>query len=185
MIVGGSKLKTRSLSVNFHLRREPFFPDVCIVNRRLTNFLMKRVLLFLLPVIIVLLFSFSRPPAEGIRINITNLRSNNGHLLISLFKDCKGYPEKAELAVRRGKLVIKDNKAWVVFTGLPEGRYSAAILHDENDDQKMNKTGLGLPKEGYGFSNNVMGAFGPPSCSRASFDFTTGAYKEISIRTRY
>lgn len=143
---------------------------------------MPRLYLILL---IILHTSFHSAPAEGIRINITNLRSNNGHLLISLFKDCNGYPEKAEQAVRRGKLVIKDNKAWVVFTGLPTGRYAAAILHDENDDMKMNKTGLGLPKEGYGFSNNVMGAFGPPSCSRASFEYTTGSYKEISIRTRY
>ncbi|MBK7290922.1 MAG: DUF2141 domain-containing protein [Chitinophagaceae bacterium] len=39
---------------------------------------------------------------------------------------------------------------------------SIAILHDENDDGKMNSNFLGLPKEGYGFSNNVMGNFGPP-----------------------
>jgi uncharacterized protein (DUF2141 family) len=50
---------------------------------------------------------------------------------------------------------------------------------------KMNKSGFGLPKEGYGFSNNVMGAFGPPSYSRARFQYTSGSTLQIAIKTRY
>lgn len=122
---------------------------------------------------------------EGIRIDITRLRNNNGHVLISLFKDGNGYPDNGEKAVRKAKISIKDKTAWVVFTGLPAGKYAVAILHDENDDQQMNKTGLGLPKEGYGFSNNVMGAFGPPSFARAGFLYTGKELTKVSVRTRY
>ncbi len=123
---------------------------------------------------------------EGIVVSIDNLRSNKGHVLISLFKDGEGYPDETSKAVRKAKLVIKDEKAWVKFTGLSTGKYAIAILHDENDDQKMNKTFLGLPKEGYGFSNNVMGTFGPPSFSKASFIYnSTGSGTSIAIRTRY
>jgi uncharacterized protein (DUF2141 family) len=140
---------------------------------------------FLLLFTVSMLFSFFTIPEEGIRVNITNLRNNKGHVLISLFKDGNGYPDNAEKAVRKGKISIKDNRGWIVFTGLPSGSYAAAILHDENDDQQMNKTGLGLPKEGYGFSNNVMGAFGPPSYSRANFKYTANSSIQITIKTRY
>jgi len=130
-------------------------------------------------------FSFTRVPEEGIKVSVTNLRNNNGHVLISLFREGSGYPDEPEKAIRKGRVTIKDNKAWIIFTGIPAGSYAVAILHDENDDQRMNKTGLGLPKEGYGFSNNVMGAFGPPSYSRASFKFNSTSITQISIKTRY
>jgi uncharacterized protein (DUF2141 family) len=141
--------------------------------------------LLLLTTFFVHFSSFSPNAEEGIRINIINLRNNTGHVLISLFKDGAGYPNDAEKAIRKGKVIIKDKQAWIVFTGLPSGKYAAAILHDENDDQQMNKNGLGLPKEGYGFSNNVMGAFGPPSFSRASFQYTAAGYLPVSIKMRY
>jgi uncharacterized protein (DUF2141 family) len=131
------------------------------------------------------LLSFHAPD-EGIKISVTNLRNNKGHVLISLYRNGEGFPDNTEKAIRKAKLVIKDKVAWVLFTGLPTGKYAAAILHDENDDQKMNKTFLGLPKEGYGFSNNVMGTFGPPSFSKAAFNYNSGGNEvAVAIRTRY
>jgi uncharacterized protein (DUF2141 family) len=122
---------------------------------------------------------------EGIRVEISKLRNSNGHVLISLYRDGNGYPDDPEKAIRKARISIKNNTAWVVFTGLPAGEYAVAILHDENDDQKMNKTMLGLPNEGYGFSNNVMGTFGPPSFNRASFAYTAKNITVVDIKTRY
>lgn len=133
----------------------------------------------------LLLLSFSPIQQSGIRLTITNLRNNNGFVLVSLYKEGTGYPDKTELAFRRDKVAIYNQKAVLIFPDLPAGSYAIAILHDENNDQKMNKTALGLPKEGYGFSNNVMGAFGPPSYKRASFKYTGSGMTDVSIRTRY
>jgi uncharacterized protein (DUF2141 family) len=83
------------------------------------------------------------------------------------------------------QLEIKDNVALVSFSGLPAGNYAVVILHDENDDHKMNTNFFGIPKEGCGFSNNVMGTFGPPSFSRASFSFTGNSETQITIVARY
>lgn len=129
--------------------------------------------------------AFRKPAEEGIRISVINLRNEKGHVLVSLFRDGAGYPDDATKAFRKIKLEISGKKASVLFTGLPAGSYAVSILHDENDDQKLNKTNLGLPKEGYGFSNNVVGAFGPPSWSRASFAHKQGGLTEREIRTRY
>lgn len=129
--------------------------------------------------------AFRKPAEEGIRISVINLRNEKGHVLVSLFRDGAGYPDDATKAFRKIKLEISGKKASVLFTGLPAGSYAVSILHDENDDQKLNKTNLGLPKEGYGFSNNVVGAFGPPSWSRASFAHKQGGLTVREIRTRY
>jgi uncharacterized protein (DUF2141 family) len=131
-----------------------------------------------------LLFNNARTD-EGIKIIVTNLHTNNGHVLISLFKSDDGYPDNPDKAIRQGRLIIKDRKAWVIFTGLPAGKYAAAILHDENDDLKMNKNFFGLPKEGYGFSNNAMGTFGPPSFNKASFFHSNNITTEIFIKTKH
>jgi uncharacterized protein (DUF2141 family) len=134
----------------------------------------------------ILCFAFNTAQeGEGIKIVVDNLRSNEGYVLISLFKSDEGYPDAPDKAVRKGKLIIKDKKAWIKFTGLPAGNYAAAILHDENDDQKMNTNFFGLPKEGYGFSNNAMGSFGPPSFERASFSYTINKETEIVIKAKY
>jgi uncharacterized protein (DUF2141 family) len=50
----------------------------------------------------------------------------------------------------------------LIFTGLRPGEYAIKALHDVNGNGDMDYNMLGLPKEPYGFSNNVMGAFGPP-----------------------
>ncbi|WP_421871785.1 DUF2141 domain-containing protein [Marinoscillum sp.] len=50
---------------------------------------------------------------------------------------------------------------------LPEGSYSVAVFHDVNGDKALNKNMIGMPKEPYGFSNNAMGTFGPPSFEQA------------------
>ena len=136
--------------------------------------------------VFLFLFSSFKPVAEeGIKINVTNLRSNNGNVLVSLFKDGVGYPDDATKAFRKTKLSITEKKASILFSNLPSGVYTVSILHDENDDQKMNKNGLGIPKEGYGFSNNVMGAFGPPSLSKTSFKHTATSLTQKDIRVRY
>ncbi len=141
--------------------------------------------LLFLPFILFILTSFNPVTDAGLKVTITNLRNNNGHVLISIFKDGVGYPDKPEISFKRTKLSISNKTASFDFTGLPTGNYAIAILHDENDDMKMNTNFLGLPKEGYGFSNNVMGAFGPPVYSKASFNYTASTAATITIKARY
>jgi len=124
-------------------------------------------------------------PDNGIRLTVSNLRNDKGFVLVSLFKEGQGFPDKAAQAFRTEKVAIYNKKAILIFPDLPAGRYGISILHDENNDQQMNKNGLGLPKEGYGFSNNVIGAFGPPSYRRASFMHKAGGLTDVLIKTRY
>ena len=53
---------------------------------------------------------------------------------------------------------------------LKEGTYTIAFYIDKNGNEKIDTNFLGVPKEQFGFSNDVMGRFGPPSFEAASFD---------------
>jgi uncharacterized protein (DUF2141 family) len=142
-------------------------------------------------VLILLYFNLSgftsaeKNAEEGIKVNIINLRNSKGRVLISLFKDGIGYPDQPDKAFRKTSISIKDNQAFFLFTDIPFGNYAIAILHDENDDKQMNKNSLGLPKEGYGFSNNVMGAFGPPAYTRVKFSHKANTFNIVNIKARY
>jgi len=135
--------------------------------------------------VLFLMVTWHPVPGNGISISITNLHNDNGQVLISLFKDGDGYPDEPEKAIRKGKATIAANKAMISFAGLLPGKYAAVVLHDENNNLKMDKNWLGLPTEGYGFSNNVMGTFGPPGFSKASVSLAGDKQTAITIRVRY
>lgn len=110
------------------------------------------------------------PDKKGIVVlQIEGCKNDKGQLLISLFNEPTGYPSDGKKAFRRTSVAVKKGITLVEWKDIPEGTYAIALLHDENNDLKMNFTMIGLPKEGYAFSNNSMGLAGPPSFQKASF----------------
>ena len=60
------------------------------------------------------------------------------------------------------------------FLPASPGVYAVGMLHDENNNGKMDTDMLGIPKEGYGASNDARGSFGPPSVNDARFSYAGG-----------
>jgi hypothetical protein len=56
--------------------------------------------------------------------------------------------------------------------------------HDENMGDELNTGLFGIPKEGYGTSNNVKGVFGPPTFERAKFNAEPGEQR-VDIKLIY
>ena len=73
-----------------------------------------------------------------------------------------------EILVKRGSLYVGRTDASTgvtrscIFVPKP-GVYALALYHDENRDGKFDRTGVGLPAEGYGFSNNPATLAGLPT----------------------
>lgn len=135
--------------------------------------------------VIILVFCTSfKLPSTDITIEISNLRNSKGAVLVSIFNNQNDFPQNAENAVYKSKVKITGKAVLVTFSNIPPGNYAAAILHDENDNLKMDFNFLGIPKEGYGFSNNAKGFMGPPSFSKAAFR-VDNVSKKISINAIY
>lgn len=67
---------------------------------------------------------------------------------------------------------IKNNTCSFSFLNLNPGKYAVRYYHDENLNCNMETNLLGKPTEGYGFSNNVIGTFGPPAFKKWLFELT-------------
>lgn len=104
-------------------------------------------------------------PASSTWIDVVvdGLRNGDGLLAITLCAD-----NSRKFLVKHGSLYVGrvDAKAGTtagcIFVPRP-GVYAIAIYHDENGDGKFDRTGIGLPAEGYGFSNNPSTLAGLPT----------------------
>lgn len=106
-------------------------------------------------------------PASATWLNISaeNLRSGNGELAITLYADDsrKFLAKKGSLYVGRVPARAGTTRA-CIFLPRP-GVYAVALYHDENGNRSFDRTGIGLPAEGYGFTNNPATLAGLPAFS--------------------
>ena len=103
------------------------------------------------------------PSDTWLNVTATGLRDGNGQLAITLYEDNprKFLARHGSLYVGRVQAVAGTTRG-CIFVPRP-GVYALALYHDENGNQKFDRTGIGLPAEGYGFSNNPPTLVGLPS----------------------
>ncbi len=119
-----------------------------------------------------------------ITVTATGLRNADGKVLFSLYKSGDGFPSDATKALANGDTKIANGEAAYTFQGLKPGSYAVSILHDENNNGKMETNFFGIPKEGYGASNDAKGSMGPPKYEDAKLELKE-AEKRISIKMLY
>jgi uncharacterized protein (DUF2141 family) len=104
-----------------------------------------------------------------LKLEISGLKNNKGFVLIAIFNSELGFPDKKELAVRKIRIPAQAGIISYDVSDLVPGTYAIALIHDENDNQRLDTGLFGIPKEGFCFSKGAMGTFGPPSFQAASF----------------
>jgi len=128
----------------------------------------------------------SQSPALGdITVVVTNLRSIDGDILISLYDKAEGFPKDRDAIVRAAAVPPDDSgQVTTVFEDLPHGDYAIAVLHDEDGSRGMTFGRFHLPKEGYCFSNNVKVRFKPPKFKKTKFTLD-GNNVSQTLKMRY
>src|SRR4029079_4250555 len=79
---------------------------------------------------------------------------------------------------------IQKTEARCDFEDIPAGTYAIAAIHDENRNGKLDMNWLGVPKEGYGFSNDAKSVVSAPSFSAASFPYD-GRDLDLTLSLHY
>lgn len=105
------------------------------------------------------------PSQTWVNIIVENVRNGSGLMAITLYAD-----DRRRFLARGGSLYVgrADASAGTMRTCIyvPQpGVYAIALYHDENGNRSFDRTGVGLPAEGYGFTNNPATLAGLPSFS--------------------
>ena len=87
-------------------------------------------------------------------VHVDGFRNDKGKLGITIFNSPDGWPEKNDKAFRHGPFPITGNTATGTYSDLPPGDYAVAVIHDENENKKLDRNFVGWPTEGFGFANN-------------------------------
>lgn len=132
----------------------------------------------IIALVVTSIFGYSQEQTEtfSVTVKVANPLNDNGHVLIGLhtadtFMKGKG--------ILNAKSKVTDGQVLVTFEDVAPGNYAIMVLHDENDNERMDFEANGMPKESYGMSNNPM-LYGPPTFTDAQFELN--ANKEIVIR---
>lgn len=109
-----------------------------------------------------------------IRVVIKGIKPVAGNIGLLLFKSKEGFPGDRDKSVMQAKIIVKSGSMEHIFSSLSPGRYAVSIVHDANNNGKLDTNFMGIPKEGYGVSNNAINSFGPPRFDESSFVISSG-----------
>ena len=132
--------------------------------------------------------------AGELQLELEGLKSNQGIVMVGLYNTeaafsagLGSYKQPNGFLKDVGRLIgltlrVDSGLRTAIFSGLKPGLYAIGLFHDANANGILDST-LGMPTEGYGFSNNAMGFMKAPDFSSAAVRVGSGE-KTIKIKLR-
>lgn len=96
-------------------------------------------------------------------VEIDGLKQTKGQICYSLFTQSQGFPESTDKALQAECIPVREKSPVLIIENLQMGNYALAVFHDANVDGELNRNFLGIPREGFGFSQNPQIKTSPPS----------------------
>jgi len=124
-------------------------------------------------------------PLATLTVEITGFHNDRGNAKVALWRSRNGFPADESKAERRYEIPITNGRAELTIEGLEPGPLAIAAFHDENDNGRIDRGFLGIPKEGLGVSRDAKGTFGPPSFDKARLNVGAGDSQVVRFRIFY
>lgn len=128
----------------------------------------KQILFAFLSVFLITSKTFGQATKQTVKI--TNLEKVKGDLYVGWYKEAATFRVNEKAIYREKILVNNQDELSIVFKNIPKGKYAIAIFLDENGNYKLDKNLFGIPKEKYGFSNNILPALRPATFDESVFE---------------
>jgi len=123
--------------------------------------------------------------AQKVNVEITGLRAIKGQIVIGVFRDSETYlREEPYINKIFSKDSVRDGALSVSFSLVP-GVYGLCLLDDENSNGKMEYNFLGMPNEGFGFSDLYHTGITKPKFDSFRFTINEGETRNTTIKVRY
>jgi uncharacterized protein (DUF2141 family) len=114
-----------------------------------------------------------------IQVEGVNKDAGTVGVLVFSANSLKGWPEDRFAALKDIVVPAHPGTVTVTIPDLAPGDYGVALVHDVNQNHKVDKNFLGMPKEQWGMSNNPHATVKAPSFAKAKF--TLDGDKEIHV----
>lgn len=122
-------------------------------------------------------------PQRDVRVVVSTPRNSRGHIICSLFDSQEAYSKLRP--TQKVMVVPMLPETTCVFHNVQSGTYMVSAIHDENDNQKLDKNLFGMPREGYGVSNNHTYAMKAPVFGESTFSVSGATETVLKIELRY
>lgn len=120
--------------------------------------------------------------ASKLTVQVGGIRAARGEVAITVYAD-----DKRRFLARGGKLLRVRTPAAATVRAcfwLPPKNYAIAVYHDADGDRDFDRNMVGMPAEGFGFSNNPETMIGLPPLGKVRFRVPPGE-GQVSIQMRY
>lgn len=125
--------------------------------------------------------SFAQETRQTIRI--TNINKTKGKLYIGWYEKPDTFRINEQAIFKKMILVTNENEIITEFKNIPNGTYAIAVFLDENDNYKLDRNMFGIPKEKYGFSNNILPLLRAATFEESKFELNQSE-KQITIHLK-
>ena len=123
----------------------------------------------------------------SLEVRVEGIKDLKGEVGVALYNHKLGYPTHLEHAYETEWVPLKQgqNTVEVVFDTIPPGEYAVSVVHNTNGNRLVDRSRMGFPKEGVGFSNNQKVTLRAPRFDNAKMLLSAGENKKIVIQLDY
>ena len=122
-----------------------------------------------------------------LEVRVEGIKHIKGEIGVALWDSKLGYPTHLEHAYEASWIKVNGEEKTVatVFDTMPAGEYAVSVVHDTNQNRKVDRSFFGFPKEGVGFSNDQKVVMSAPRYHKSKFALAPGENKTIVIKLEY
>ncbi len=144
---------------------------------------MRLIYLFLMGFVSISFSPIPQVSTSPIDIHLSNIRNAEGYIYIFIYTYKNQYPYEPYKYYKVAKNKINNGHLTARISNLNIGGNCAiSLIDDENSNEDLDRW-LGLPTEGYGFSNNVTPLFSLPDYEDLIINLSTK--KTLNIKVQY
>ena len=125
------------------------------------------------------------PGGVRLLLKVLGVRSDRGQIAVTVYGDNKQTFLKTAGEVQNAYDPAKPGEAQICLLLPHAGHYAFVVYHDANANKDLDTGMLGIPREGYAFSNNVRPVLSAPSYDSAKIDVAANGATTAEVRLRY
>lgn len=115
--------------------------------------------------------SFITLGQHNLTLKVTGFKNHDGQIAVALYNNENQYTDNPYKSYSEVKSKISNDTLSILMPNLTPGLYAISFLDDENANNEMDYSFIGIPQEGFGFANDAKPGFlSPPDYTDCQFN---------------